>query len=202
MSILNLPTSGGAIGDTQTVAEGTFELTSLSPRLWKRQILATEVNNITNNYDDSVSVNSPTFVPDAGGSAQSSNINQNPTTGVLTITGTEGETLEASLFTDTKARTAVSDSAITLATGSNVNGVTIATSDDITEADTQARLAYFSALGPFIGGTRFASTNANFGKSGLDIPGSTLTIAYYFGSDKSWREADEITSNLLGRLGG
>ena len=202
MSILNFPTTGGAVGDTQTIEGVTYELVSLSPRLWKRRILATEVNNITNNYDSSTTVNAPTFVPDDGGSAFSDNINQDIINGTLTITGTNDETLIASLFTDGKARSAVSNSPITLASNSSVNGVVIATLNDVAAADEAATRAYFSGLGPFVGGTRFTPTNANVGKTSLDVPGSDITIAYYFSSDKSWRVGDELTSNLLGRFGG
>ena len=211
MSIFNFPTSGGAIGDTQTADGVTYELASLSPRLWKRQILATEINNITNNYDDSITVNAPTFVPDDGGSAQTDNIDQNPTTGVLTITGTNDETLVASLFTDLKARSAVSGSTINLAAGLAANNSPVITQElvdaavgtgdfvivdnvlQVNNGITSPGFISFVRINGFLG-ARQSTSNDTRDVFIVSYRGATHTV-YFFKADSTWRSSDSTTDS-------
>ena len=148
-----------------------------------------------------------TFVDDSGNTQTLSNLQVSNTNLVISNVG-DANQLTASLFTNTKARTAVTASSINLAADSQVDGVNIATDTDITtattEANTNARLAYFSGLGPFVGGLRDAGTltAATLLKTNLTVPGSTITFAYYFAADKTWRETDSATGTILGRFGG
>ena len=172
--------------------------------------------SVTNTFSEPV-VGS--FVDDGGTSRTISNLQR--VNGSLQIQDGNGNNLNISEFSNAKARTAITSALINLASGSQVDNGLIATEPhvaaeiatamsaltdmiaaNLTASNEDARQAYFAGLGPFIGGTRFAATNASFGKTGLTIPGSTLTVAYYFSADKSWRQTDSATGTLLGTLGG
>ena len=163
--------------------------------------------NVTNNqsFNEQISgtFESPTTGTPAPLASVTFDTNDPATQSTMTLNNEDSSTSRTvELYSATKVTTLLGQADNNLGSGATVNNVAIATADDVATVNVAATEAYFSALGPFIGGTRFVATNANFGKSGLDIPGSTATTAYYFGSDKSWREGDDITSNLLGRLGG
>ena len=172
--------------------------------------------SVTNTFSEPV-VGS--FVDDGGTSRTISNMQR--VNGSLQIQDGNGNNLNISEFSNAKARTAITSALINLASGSQVDNGLIATephvaseiatamsaltdmiAENLTTSNEDARQAYFAGLGPFIGGTRFTATNASFGKTGLTIPGSTLTVAYYFSADKSWRQTDSATGTLLGTLGG
>ena len=145
------------------------------------------------------------FVDDGGTARTISNIQHNAQ-GNLVVQSTGGQELTSELFTEVKARAALTNTATSLNAGTTLAGAEIATALSVTnlqtEANADARLAYFSGLGPFVGGTRGTATNAAFVKTGLNVPGSTATTAYYFISDKTWRATDSATGAILGIFGG
>ena len=172
--------------------------------------------SVTNTFSEPV-VGS--FVDDGGTSRTISNIQR--VTDDLQVQDGNGNNLNVSIFTNAKARTAVTSALINLADGSLVNNGLIATEPhvaseiatamtaltdmiaaNLTASNEDARQAYFAGLGPFVGGTKFTATNASLAKTDLTIPGSTLTVAYYFSADKSWRQTDSATGTLLGTFGG
>lgn len=69
-----------------------------------------------------------------------------------------------------------------------------------------SRQLYFSGLAPFIGGVRSTATVASFGKTGLNIPGSDTTEAFYHQSTRQWTSMDALptaTGNIIyGTFGG
>ena len=145
------------------------------------------------------------FIDDGGTARTISNIQHNAQ-GNLVVQSTGGQELTSELFTEIKARAALTNTATSLNAGTTLAGAEIATALSVTnlqtEANADARLAYFSGLGPFVGGTRGTATNAAFVKTGLNVPGSTATTAYYFISDKTWRATDSATGAILGIFGG
>ena len=185
---------GGQYADVATmVTAGAAELQSSFTQV---------VNN--NTFTENVP---GSFVDDSSATQVLSNIQVNNNNLVISNAANTAQ-LTASLFTNTKARGAVTASSINLAADSQVDGVNIATDTDIstatTEANTNARLAYFSGLGPFVGGLRDTGVlaAATLLKTNLTVPGSTTTFAYYFAADKTWRETDSATGTILGRFGG